>query len=207
MGLISCDCLPQWLFAPNAIAPAFNPAQPPAASPLQGCGLISVATDDGHTVRDLRKRERYCGSMGLKICVCHEFFLVASPCLTSHLPSPNSDPTALGHRCAICTPIVYRCPHECALPTCCRRHTASSIYATSPATSTLVEQHDTSPAHAVHLSPVLTIFKNKRTNMLGVSHATLAPTLRLANIKDRWIEQLRSIVDRGMRCCHFQTHR
>ena len=46
------------------------------------------------------------------------------------------------------------------------------------------------------------IFTNKRTNMLGVSNTTLAPTLQLANVKERWEGQLRSIVDRGMRRYH-----
>jgi len=49
--------------------------------------------------------------VGLKMCI-----MKFVPCyFTSHLPSANDDVNALGNRCAIYTPIVYRCPHERAL--------------------------------------------------------------------------------------------
>jgi len=100
--------------------------------PNRGLRLILMATDDGDTAWDLRKREQYCASVGLNVCheVRHEFSLLL------HLSSTD-DANALGHRCAICTPVAYRCPHERALPP----HPLSTTYQMSMP----VEQHDASP--------------------------------------------------------------
>ena len=109
--------------------PSFQPsATTRSPSPLQGCGLILVAMDDGYTAWDLRKRERYHSNMGLKMCVT-KFIMNFSCCFTSHPPSANFDTNTLGNRCAICTPIAYE--HALLLhPLSTLRHQqVSDIYA------------------------------------------------------------------------------
>ena len=95
--------LPQWLFLYQMPSPSLQPsATTRCPSTLQGCGLILVATDDGHMVCDLRKRKQYCGSVGLKVCITksHDFFLLcchivntlgptgAPRCTTDYAPPP-----------------------------------------------------------------------------------------------------------------------
>lgn len=94
-------------FAPNTFQPS---ATTQSFSPLQGCGLMLMATDDGHTAWDLRQREWYCGSVGLKMCIvkCTMIFSCRFALL---LPLFNGDANTLGHRYAICSTIVHRHSH------------------------------------------------------------------------------------------------
>jgi len=127
--------LPQWLFLYQTLSPQpSTQCNRPMPLPLSGCGLILVATDEGHMVWDLRKRKQYCGSVGLKMCVTN---LAASPCFTSHLPPTNSDANALGHRYTICTPLGTAAHTNTPRP--------PAIDTTSPATPT---RHVTSDVNA-----------------------------------------------------------
>jgi len=85
-------------------------------SPLQGCGLISLAMYDGHAVQDSRRKwEGYCSNVGPKMCVT-QCAIILSCRPTSDLPPPNGDANTLGPRYIISTPTVHCSTHEHTQP-------------------------------------------------------------------------------------------
>jgi len=129
------------LFAPNTIAPAFNPVQPPEAPPL----FWDVGWFQWPLIMDMWYAIWEKGSGIAAVwdskCVHHNFFSCCFALLhlsRSHLPSPNSDPNALGNRCAICTLILY--------PTHTNVPCPPTVDATPPAVSM--------PHHQRHLCPL-----------------------------------------------------